>query len=101
MSTNSSSQFVVGFNEWKHGGEQISAHENSAGHRDAIIALRMRKSMGATVDAALVKVTVDLHGVFWWKQYSALCINGKYINLYHWRAYITGYTSVLKYVWFN
>ena len=37
------------------GGEQITAHENSAGHRDAIIALRTRKSMGATVDAALVK----------------------------------------------
>ena len=55
MSTNSSSQFVVGFNDWKHGGEQITAHENSAGHRDAIIALRTRKSMGATVDAALVK----------------------------------------------
>ena len=29
-----------------------------------------------------VKVTVDLCGVFWAKQYSALCINGKYINLY-------------------
>ena len=29
-----------------------------------------------------VKVTVDLRGVFWGKQYSALCINGKYINLY-------------------
>ena len=49
----------------------------------------------------LIKVTVDLRGVFWGKQYNALCINGKYINLYHWRAYITGYTSVLKYVWFN
>ena len=24
-----------------------------------------------------------------------------YIYQYHWRAYITGYTSVLKYVWFN
>ena len=32
--------------------------------------------------AALFKVTVDLRGVFWGKQYSALCINGKYINLY-------------------
>ena len=30
----------------------------------------------------LVKVTVDLRGVSWGKQYSALCINGKYINLY-------------------
>ena len=29
-----------------------------------------------------VKVTVDLRGVFWGKQYRALCINGKYINLY-------------------
>ena len=29
-----------------------------------------------------IKVTVDLRGVFWGKQYSALCINGKYINLY-------------------
>ena len=29
-----------------------------------------------------VKVTVDLRGVFWGKQYNALCINGKYINLY-------------------
>ena len=30
-----------------------------------------------------VKFTVDLRGVFWGKrQYSALCINGKYINLY-------------------
>ena len=29
-----------------------------------------------------LKVTVDLRGVFWGKQYSALCINGKYINLY-------------------
>ena len=28
------------------------------------------------------KVTVDLRGVFWGKQYSTLCINGKYINLY-------------------
>ena len=28
------------------------------------------------------KVTVDLRGVFWGKQYSALCINKKYINLY-------------------
>ena len=31
---------------------------------------------------AHLKVTVDLRGVFWGKQYSALCINGKYINLY-------------------
>ena len=47
--------------------------------------------------ASPLKVTVDLRGVFWGKQYSALCINGKYINLY-----IIGYdTSVLKYVWFN
>ena len=30
----------------------------------------------------VLKVTVDLRGVFWGKQYSALCINGKYINLY-------------------
>ena len=30
----------------------------------------------------LLKVTVDLRGVYWGKQYSALCINGKYINLY-------------------
>ena len=30
----------------------------------------------------LLKVTVDLRGVFWGKQYGALCINGKYINLY-------------------
>ena len=30
----------------------------------------------------LLKVTVDLRGVFWGRQYSALCINGKYINLY-------------------
>ena len=29
-----------------------------------------------------IKVTVDLHGMFWGKQYSVLCINGKYINLY-------------------
>ena len=29
-----------------------------------------------------LKVTVDLRGVFWGKQYSALCINGIYINLY-------------------
>ena len=30
----------------------------------------------------LVKVTVDLRGVFWGKQFCVLCINGKYINLY-------------------
>ena len=30
----------------------------------------------------VVKVTVDLRGVFWGKQYSALCFNGKCINLY-------------------
>ena len=30
----------------------------------------------------LIKVTVDLRSVFWGKQYSALCTNGKYINLY-------------------
>ena len=30
----------------------------------------------------LFKVTVDLRGVFWGKQYSALCINGKFMNLY-------------------
>ena len=29
-----------------------------------------------------IKVTVDLRGVFWGKQYSALCINKTYINLY-------------------
>ena len=29
-----------------------------------------------------IKVTVDLRCVFWGKPYSALCINGKYINLY-------------------
>ena len=29
-----------------------------------------------------IKVTVDLRGVFWGKQYSVLCINEKYINLY-------------------
>ena len=28
------------------------------------------------------KFTVDLRGVFRGKQYSALCINGKYINQY-------------------
>ena len=32
--------------------------------------------------SVIVKVTVDLRGVFLGKQYSALCINGKYINLY-------------------
>ena len=50
-----------------------------------------------------IKVTVDLRGVFWGRQYSALCINGKYINLYISleSLYITGYTSVLKYAWFN
>ena len=31
---------------------------------------------------ACFKVTVDLRGVFWGKQYSALSFNGKYINLY-------------------
>ena len=49
-------------------------------------------SMGSTLQRQLIqmtrsstalKVTVDLRGVFWGpKQYSALCINGKYINLY-------------------
>ena len=29
-----------------------------------------------------IKVNADLHGVFSGKQYSALCINGKYMNLY-------------------
>ena len=33
-------------------------------------------------DRQTIKVTVDLRGVFWGKQYSILCINGKYINLY-------------------
>ena len=32
--------------------------------------------------SSVFKVTVDLRGVFWEKQYSALCINGEYINLY-------------------
>ena len=36
--------------------------------------------------------TVDLRGVFWGKQYSALCINGKYLNLY----IIGGNSSVVK-----
>ena len=32
----------------------------------------------------VIKVTVhvDLRGVFWGKQYSSLCINGEYINVY-------------------
>ena len=47
-----------------------------------------------------IKVTVDLRGVFWGRQYSALCINGKYINLYI-IGELINYTSVLKYVWFN
>ena len=29
-----------------------------------------------------VKITVDLRGVFLGKQYSVLCINGRYINIY-------------------
>ena len=32
----------------------------------------------------------------------ALCVLMEiYKHVYHWRDYITGYTSVLKYVWFN
>ena len=40
-----------------------------------------------------IKVTVDLRGVsvYYCEIYKPIC---------HWRAYITGYTSVLKYVWF-
>ena len=59
MSTKFSSQFVVGYNDWKHVGEQISSHENSAGHREAMIALRTRKLRGGTVDTALVKQYED------------------------------------------
>lgn len=59
MSTKFSSQFVVGYNDWKHAGEQISSHENSAGHREAMIALRTRKLRGGTVDTALVKQYED------------------------------------------
>ena len=46
------------------------------------------------------KVTVNLRGVFWGKQYSALCIDGKYINVYiiGELIHITRYTS---YDWFN
>ena len=39
-------------------------------------------SIDITMVKRAFKVTVDLRGVFWGKQYSALCINGKYINLY-------------------
>ena len=34
------------------------------------------------INISMIKVTVDLRGVFWGKQYGALCINSKYINLY-------------------
>ena len=39
-------------------------------------------SMLCVGNSSVIKVTVDLRGVFWGKQDSALCINGKYINLY-------------------
>ena len=38
--------------------------------------------MGEGNKTIIIKFIVDLRGVFWGKQYSALCINGKYINLY-------------------
>ena len=37
--------------------------------------------MGEGNKTIIIKFIVDLRGVFWGKQYSALCINGKYINL--------------------
>ena len=37
---------------------------------------------GSICPSGYQTVTVDRRGVFWGKQYSALCINGKYINLY-------------------
>ena len=43
---------------------------------------KFRQVLGSEFLAFSFKVTVDLRGVFWGKQYSALCINGRYINLY-------------------
>ena len=53
------SQFVIGYNDWKHAGEQISSHENSTGHREAMITLRTRKLRGSTVDTGLIKQYED------------------------------------------
>ena len=48
-----------------------------------------------------LKVTVDVRGVFLGNNIvpCVLMVN-IYKPIYHWRAYLTGYTSVLKYVWF-
>ena len=42
----------------------------------------LKKASKFAMTSSYLKVTVDLRGVFWGKQYSALCINGKYTNLY-------------------
>ena len=47
-----------------------------------ILALKISTLNVSIKNVIAIKVTVDLRGVFLGKQYSALCINGKYINLY-------------------
>ena len=47
------SLFTCGFNDWKHGEEKISAHENSHQHRDCMVAVCTRKAIGGCVDKQL------------------------------------------------
>ena len=64
--SNKISPFTSGFNNWKHGKELVTAHENSQQHRDSMVALYERKATGEHVNNNLVKLFENEKG--YWRQ---------------------------------
>lgn len=60
------SAFTFGFNDWKHGEEKISAHENSHQHRDCMVAVCTRKAVGGCVDKKLI-LQFESERMYWRK----------------------------------
>ena len=66
LMSNKISPFTSGFNNWKHGKELVTAHENSQQHRDSMVALYERKATGGHVNNNLVKLFENEKG--YWRQ---------------------------------
>ena len=60
------SVYYSGFNNWKHGKELVTAHENSQQHRDYMVALYERNATGEHVNNNLVKLFENEKG--YWRQ---------------------------------
>lgn len=66
LTLNQISPFTSGFNDWKHGLEQVTSHENSNEHIDFMVELCARKVAGERVNDKLVKIYETQKG--YWKQ---------------------------------